>query len=436
MSEDGELSDGSFDGNAETKRRRTNSGDRHTPRRNQRYESVVEEWRRCMRDDEQSDQAYKDRLHRSGLRQRSISQGSANEADRESSVAGSLRSEELQAMSTKRQDPNRRNHDTKYGRQRQHEMTNRPSGSQNASMFSQQKMFKVESFPKGVKPTEQLHEWTFWLANFEMASEKAGVFDQRAKAIDLSLHIGEDVRRIIIGKEMMPPEKAVSSNFPFYDNVVRLLDEHFRGLTDESVDVTVFNTLKQGEKETAIEFEFRLKQVARRVNETNPAMIRTRYIDGLRDKDLRERAFIDGISLSDAVKMATRKEAIASKQQEFSPWGGQPITVAAIAQVNQRQGWNDSHSHASRPHDSRSRDSRYQPSRSTDFKRGNAGHGYGGKAPSKCPNCGVVEHKFGTCPAERATCFECNKIGHFKHMCTKRVLSLNNEPSSEEKVRD
>lgn len=81
----------------------------------------------------------------------------------------------------------------------------------------------------------------------------------------MSLHIGEEVRRIIVAKGMLPRESTSTMGFPFYTHLVEQLEAHFKGLTDESVDVTSFNGLKQG--------EMRLIQMAKRVNETNAAMI-------------------------------------------------------------------------------------------------------------------------------------------------------------------
>lgn len=72
---------------------------------------------------------------------------------------------------------------------------------------------------------------------------------------------------------MLPRESTSTMGFPFYTHLVEQLEAHFKGLTDESVDVTSFNGLKQGESETAMEFEMRLIQMAKRVNETNAAMI-------------------------------------------------------------------------------------------------------------------------------------------------------------------
>lgn len=425
--EDGELPDDrSINDSGELNSKRTRLDDRRggggrTGRDQGSRDSVMNDWRRCMRDDERLDWEYEERLRQYDLDQRSMtSAGDSIWNEDWQNEDGSIG--EPRAMSTKHQ----RDQPPQSSGQRGPRLESRPdvlpnavNSTRNATMTSQAKMFKVEPFPKAVKPTEQLQEWLFWLANFEMASEKAGVFEQRAKAIDLSLHIGEEVRRIIVGKEMIPPESSVSAAFPFYDNLARSLDDHFRGLTDESVDVTIFNTLKQGEKETALEFEFRLKQVAKRVNENNPAMIRTRYLDGLRDKDLRERAFVDGLPLKNIVQMATRKEAIVASQPQFSPWGGHPVAVAAVE--SQRRDWV-----GNRP--------RYQRSRAYEYRRPNHKRYGDTDNPNKCQNCGVSQHKGSYCPAEKATCFGCGGTGHFKHMCTKQLLSVNDDQTDNGKV--
>lgn len=422
---DGEISDS--ESKVETPKRSRSSGvSRTLYDRQMRFGGVIEDWRECMRDDEASEWAYEERLRRAESRA-----SLAN--DNEPSTS------EPQAMSTQRQD-------NPYSRENIREVplggenrasTNVPSWFRNTSTSTSSKMFKVETFPKAVKPTEQLQEWTLWLSNFEMASEKAGVLEQRARAIDLSLHIGEEMRRLIVGKGMMPPERSVSHAFPFYDNLVQSLEEHFRSLTDESVDVTTFNNLKQGDKETALEFEFRLMQVAKRVNETNAAMIRTRYLNGLRDKDLRERAFVDGIPLQAIVRMATRKEAIASKQPEFSPWGGDPVMVATVAQPEPHREQLDQ-----RPRgevnrewsDNRPKLRKVQAGRSNDFRQHDDRRAQGSDYSRKCPKCGISQHKYGQCPAEKAICFGCGGTGHFRHKCPKHVAAIEDSFESD-KVR-
>lgn len=322
-----------------------------------------------------------------------------------------------------------------------------PSLGDNSSRAFAAKMFKVEPFPKAVKPSDQYQEWVYWLTNFEMAIEKAGITDQRARAIDLSLHIGEEMRRIIVAKEMLPKESSVAPGYPFFDKLSESLDAHFKSLTDESVDVSSFNSLKQGAKESALEFELRLRQMAKRANETNVAMIRTRYIEGLRDSAIRERAYIDGISMQEVVRMATRKEAIIQKQQaDFSPWDDEMKVPAVVAAVSEQ-----------RPPMGREI---YRPNRHVPFRGGptssqqmfgNQGQRQsnfsnkstrdtkwtGAKKRERCPRCGVMEHRNQTCPAERAPCFGCNKIGHFRHMCPSEVRNVNvTNANREEEVQN
>lgn len=448
MSDEGEWSeDESKIGSAKRKRPSSPPRNQSSYDRSQRFGGVIEDWRACMRDDEISQAAYEVRLRREEERFDSRSFQSDSEA---SSWQGNDRHVgEPQAMSTKRYresspyiPPARTSRNNDVARSN----ANLPNWSRNTSMSSNPKMFKVEPFPKSVKPTDQLQEWTLWLSNFRMAVEKAGIVDQRARAIDLSLHIGDEMRRIIVGKDMFPPEQSVDETFPFYDRLVESLDEHFRGLTDESVDVKTFNTMKQGDSETALEYEFRLRQMAKRANETNLAMIRTRYIDGMRDKDLAERAFVEGISFKDVVMMATRKEAIAStKKPDFSPWGGEPIAVSAIANVEPRQVIKSETSRdwtPSRPRveprewiDRRPRFRRAQPAASGSFRRPDSRRPNAFENSSRCPKCGISQHRSTQCPADNSTCFNCGETGHFRQMCRKQVASIIDSTEANDKVQ-
>lgn len=289
----------------------------------------------------------------------------------------------------------------------------------NQSSMGQPKMHKVDPFPKGTKPTDQYQEWNYWKANFEMAAEKAGLCDQRALSIELSLHIGEEVRRIIIAKDFLPAERSVGPDYPFYDAVVGKLDQHFRNLTDISVDIISFNKLAQAADETAQEFDMRLRMMAKRAQESNPVMLRTRLLEGLRDKDLSQRAYIEGFTHEEVVRMATRKEALSlATSRDFTPWEVNPGRAQAVAAVK-----------------------REEQQRKPD--PGSKGHGRGNRpevkpyakergrharveklAGGRCAACGTAQHRTDRCPAESATCWKCKEVGHFQHMCPRQIRSV------------
>lgn len=184
------------------------------------------------------------------------------------------------------------------------------------------------------------------------------------------------------------------------------------------MDVTTFNQLRQKEDETAMQFKFRLQQMAKRTNETNPAMIRTRYIEGLRDKDLRERAYVDGIPLDAIVRMATRKEAIATTTPSVNfPWtvkNGRAVEVAAVAGPGTAERW------TSRPWEKdRSASGQRPPANTGRTSQSNtrSRESGGGDRGDKCPSCGVKEHRGPVCPAKDKKCYKCGRVGHFEHVC-------------------
>lgn len=302
----------------------------------------------------------------------------------------------------------------------------------NFSMTTAAKMFKVEPFPKGIKTTEQFQEWTYWLSNFEMASERAGIIDQRPRAVELSLHVGEELRRVIVAKSMLPSTGNVSPGFPFYDYLVDKLEGYFRSMTDETVDVTTFNNLKQAESETAQQFELRLLSVAKRLNETNKAMIRTRFIEGLRDRDIRDRAYIDGTPMQEVVMMATRRESMSSSQG-FSPWersANETATVVAAVVKNENRNERYQSKQIRNEYGHRGRSDNFHER--SERRRENEKR----KADERCKRCGVVEHRNRVCPAENAECFKCKNIGHFQHMCAKRIRAVDtSDAQSYEMVR-
>lgn len=312
------------------------------------------------------------------------------------------------------------------------------------------KMFKVEEFPKGLKPADQHQEWVLWLANFELAMESRKHLSERGKAVDMSLHIGSDIRRIITVKGMLPPEESVPADYPFYKLLKRRVGSYFESLGDKTVDVNNFLSMKQKETETVVEFDIRLQMLAQRTNNNNPHVVRARLIEGLRDEELKIKAKVEAMPHDQIVQMASRKEAMIKEAVQFKPWGSEekpPISVAAVERDDSRR-FERSRARSRHPregperrHESVEHDQRNRNSGNT-FRR----RAEGGRAPlayrepreGECGKCGRMKHWESGCPAKEGKCRKCQKVGHFERKCPQvvRAIGMGQEERDEVGERD
>lgn len=286
----------------------------------------------------------------------------------------------------------------------------------NSTRALQAKLFKVKQFPEGTQPSAQHEQWGYWIENFEMAIERVGDLPQREKAVELSLHIGDEIRKIISAKGLLASRNEVPADYPFYDDMVLRLSEHFKSLTDESVDVTLFDNIKQAENETIMQFDMRLQLLAKRINEKNLPIIRKRLLQGMSDKELADRAYIEGTKHEDVVKMACRKEALSKCRAEAAfPWiPSKPTQIIAAVQSAEKRPisttprqYGDNSAYDNR----RSREQRPTPysKNRVEFRMPRQG---------ECNSCGI-NHGSRQCPATGKACHKCAKMGHFGYMCRK-----------------
>lgn len=311
--------------------------------------------------------------------------------------------------------------------------------------FGSSKLFKMEPFPTNKKPDEKYNAWLYWKGTFQLAMEKAGITNQRAKGVELLLHIGPELRRVMMAKDMLLDERDVEPGFPFYDYAVDHLEEYLRSLTDRAVDVVKFSNAKQEEGETTMDFEFRLSEMAKRTGGTQE-MVRAQLIKGLRDQVFAKQMFIEGVSLQTIVTNATRQEAFqeGEKESHAAIWKG--CNVAAVKEDSDR-------GKATPPSKSKvhgERQAPYRPrsllARGRNLQRDNAQRGdnrtYGRRDRSRdheegkqCNRCGFYRHRGQFCPALEAKCNRCREIGHYEAKCTRRVNRVS-QSDDEQRVRE
>ena len=255
-------------------------------------------------------------------------------------------------------------------------------------------------------PTSQLGEFRDWIKLVRSALRFAPDWSEQMTADWFDIICGKNLRIIISSFHLEPTD----AEKPFTD-LVKKLDEHFRSVTDPSLDHQALAKCKQEPGETANDFYVRLAQLVRHMR-TDPEHIRTHYMLHLRDGEFRNLAITNRWSLLETVAAATRNESLRVPKAESNTSSLGTGEVAAVSEHRNR--------HPTR--------SQYAGDKSK-FGLGQAGQGISRATPARstrpderrnplgCRNCGIVTHRSGTCPAQGKQCINCNKWGHFKAVC-------------------
>lgn len=315
--------------------------------------------------------------------------------------------------------------------------------------------WKPEPFPEAIPTTEKKRRWREWKAQFLAVMELRGEKQQKRKALLLFACVGAEVQRVIQQEKMMEPPKEGEGGKPFFEVMLQRLDRHFDKFSDGSVEVRLFNDMKQSPTETAHEFHQRLLEQADICGFSEvEQLVRVRLIDGLRDKVVTEHAHMANLPSSEIVGMASRNEARRAAIAEPPRTQGRTESfrddeIAAIAaairsKLPEKSG---QYSERYRPYGSEDRQSRGRARQGSSFKprerpferpRGRPQRGFTNKRPGKSPD-GVVKkeeakekprrgqecerclgrytHRDGVCPAKTMECFKCGVNGHLAAAC-------------------
>lgn len=296
-----------------------------------------------------------------------------------------------------------------------------------------EKFFKPDQFPQNTPAERKLEVWLDWKKQFGISLELAGKLSQRTSANFLYMSVGDEIRKIISAYDMMPDVEAVSEAYKHYDELIAKLDDHFHDSSDVTVHLNIFSTMKQEPKESARDFRIRLTRQAELCQLQNAhEFIRNRFVQGMKDKQLAERAFVDNWSFEAVVAAAARKEILQSKPEAFEPWGAVPskqdaLEVAALQNQAPRapRQWQKRSAAGGRSYSSRfgpPQAFRNQKEVAADKK----------EQLKPCANCGIKVHRFGTCPAVGKDCKKCRKIGHFAVMCRSSVNTIDTQEAAGE----
>lgn len=328
--------------------------------------------------------------------------------------------------------------------------------------------WKPEPFPSAIPTTEKKRSWREWKAQFVAMMELRGEKRQQRKALMLYTSVGPEIRRVIDQGKMMAPSKEDEGGQPFFDMMLKRLDEYFDKFSDGGVEVRIFHDMKQDATESAHEFYQRLMEQADICGFAGvDQLVRVRLIDGLRDKVVTEHAHMANLPSAEIVGMAARNEAkraAAIVQPTKSGVRAEALReedIAAIAAVVQgkMKGKSGGYSARYRPYDAEDRRARERDAaktrerprersrgrpreRSRERSRGRQRAGPSNGRPRKdgdgsrkesdgegkrqgsreCPRCQdrFTHRTDGSCPAKGMRCYRCHGTGHLAAACKER----------------
>lgn len=265
----------------------------------------------------------------------------------------------------------------------------------------------MKQFPEGIELPLKWAEWIDYRRKLDINVRTFVGASQKDLAGFLFTNIGPELEDIIVTRDLFQNPSDKPNDFPHYDNLVESIGEYFRKASDPAANMTKFNLMKQGSDETAHDFCTKLLKQAEVCNlKNNYDAVRNRFIDGMLNRALAERAYEDGRPLEEIVAIASRKEIEKQKSVVPSIFGqfaeqSRGVEVAALS------GQRPSGSFVARGKFDRRENNRQPGYKSRPSVEGR----------KPCYKCGLFSHKNGYCRAERESCRKCGKQGHFEKVC-------------------
>lgn len=212
-----------------------------------------------------------------------------------------------------------------------------------------------------------------------------------------------------------------------YQKVIDKFDSFFAVRRNVIFERARFNRRDQKEGETAEQYVMTLYGMVENCDygPYKDEMLRDRIVVGIRDTTLSDRLQLDrDLTLEKAVQMVRQKEAVREQRGQLQSRGDgskeNPITLDEV-KSGRHGGGATSRREAKEPPLKQGRGG----------PRGNSPRQLGGaKSGRKCKRCGKGHTHGDQCPAKSATCYKCNRKGHFSAFCfSKTVAEITGEQS-------
>lgn len=196
-------------------------------------------------------------------------------------------------------------------------------------------------------------------------------------------------------RNLLSPERPGDRS---YDELVRLLKNHFDPRKSEIVQRWKFNTRNRRSEESVIEYVAELRKLAQDCNfeDTLKVMLRDRLVCGINDDRIQRRLLAeDGLTFETALKHAQAMEAAKKDIQDLNS-------------KKENAKWNQAAGSVCKMTDTHT--------------KGQSGNG-------KCYKCGGTNHLAKECRFAGEKCHNCGKVGHIKR-------AFRSKPADMGKIKD
>ncbi len=221
--------------------------------------------------------------------------------------------------------------------------------------------------------------------------------------------LGDDAEEVLTSTSISAEQRKI------YDQVLEKFDEFFKVRRNVIYERARFNKRDQktGESSEAYITELYKLIESCEYGLMKDELLRDRLVVGILDKKLSEQLQMDAeLTIEKAKKVIRQREAVREQSTDLL---GKSDQSAHIEVVRER------HSHSKR-----SAGKQYQQTRT---------HKGGAKISSHqrgCMRCGKRHPTRDQCPAKRATCHKCNRVGHYASVClSKTVAAIEDEASDD-----
>ena len=235
--------------------------------------------------------------------------------------------------------------------------------------------------------------WAKWKRRFEQYRQASNLASQdNLRQVSTLLYcMGEEADAVLSSTNITAEGRKM------YDTVMEKFDDYFQVRKNTIYERAKFNRRDQREGESSEQYITTLYELIENCEygTLKQEMLRDRLVVGIRDVALSEKLQMDATLTLEKAKKAIRQKEAVTEQQAFLQEGSKkdPITIDEV-------------------------------------NKGRSGRGGGARArTSKCTRCGHDKHVPGDkCPAMNATCYKCNRKGHFGARCfSKTQAAATNE---------